>query len=292
MSHTNLKFRTFDELMNAVSGDFHVYNNEGMIDPGDYIKIAQFVNKDLGLKLNKVKETTLEIRNGKAKLPDDFNVMSYAVLCGEYTIKQQVIMGTQTEEVIVSAEAPTNECCSRCNLPEQSCICENTYIDACGNEVQLVVKRKYETRTYKTFAKIKFKPSVYLTQNCINVNERSIHEAQIKNGYVYCSVNTGTLYISYMGAMEDDEGNLLVLDHDLINEYYETAVKEKILQNLYFNGEDVERKWGMMQEQKRKARVLAQGIVNTPDFNEIKTLHEANRKAMYKKYYYMFSATH
>jgi len=47
------------------------------------------------------------------------------------------------------------------------------------------------------------------------------------------------VYISYQGAMEDEDGNLLVLDHPYCNEYYEYALKERILENMVFAGENV-----------------------------------------------------
>ena len=39
--------------------------------------------------------------------------------------------------------------------------------------------------------------------------------------------------------MEDDQGDLLVLDQPYCNEYYEYAVKERILENMVWNGENV-----------------------------------------------------
>jgi hypothetical protein len=285
---TELKYRTFDDLMNEVATDFHVYHNEGMIEPGQLIKIAQKVNYDLGLRIHKTKERVLEIENGKAKLPDDFYVMNYATLCGSVKVKQRVMQGVQTEEVIVDPNS--TDTCTSCHLPEQSCTCEKTYLDTCGNTVKLVEKRKYETREYTTFASIHFKKSKYISPYCANTGEKSIHEAEIRNGFVYTNLETGTLYVCYEGNMEDDEGNLLVLDHPMINEYYEYAIKQRILENLYMNGEDVVQKMTLVEQRIRPARNYALMIVNTPDYAELKEIWETNRKAQYRKYYTMFSS--
>lgn len=288
--NTELQYRTFDDLMTEVQTDFHVYNNEGMIDPAQLIKVAQRVNYDLGLRIYKTKERIIDIENGKAKLPNDFYVMNYAMLLGTFTVKKKVPMGVQTEEVmVIPGETGYADVCTHCNLPEQSCTCENVIqTNDCGDSYQLVQKTKYETRTYTMYARIKFEPSRYLAQNCVNTQEADINIAQIKNGFVYTNIVSGQLYISYEGNMEDDQGSLLVLDHPMINEYYEYAVKQRILENLAINGEDVARRMELIEARYKVARNHALGIVNTPSYAELKSIWELNRKAQYAKYYDMF----
>lgn len=41
----------------------------------------------------------------------------------------------------------------------------------------------------------------------------------------------------------------------------------------------------------RAARNFALSIVNTPNFQELRELYQANRNAMYSKYYDMFAST-
>ena len=51
-----LKYKTFDELMAEISGDFRRYASNGMIDEAPLIKVAQKINKRLGNKLRREKE--------------------------------------------------------------------------------------------------------------------------------------------------------------------------------------------------------------------------------------------
>ena len=76
----------------------------------------------------------------------------------------------------------------------------------------------------------------------------------------------------------------------MINEYYEYAMKQRILENLYMNGEEVSQKINLIEGKLRAARNNALGIVNMPDFAEMKALWEMNRKAQYNKYYDMFKS--
>lgn len=116
-------------------------------------------------------------------------------------------------------------------------------------------------------------------------------EAELRNGYLYIiGIDTGTVYLNYLGNLEDEKGNLLVLDHPMVNEYYEYAIKQRILENLYMNGEDVVQKMQLIEQRLRPARSNALSMVNTPDFKEMYNLWKMNREAMYGKYYNMFKS--
>jgi hypothetical protein len=76
----------------------------------------------------------------------------------------------------------------------------------------------------------------------------------------------------------------------MINEYYEYALKQRILENLFMSGEEVSQKMQLIETRLRAARNYALTIVNTPNFAEMKRLWEMNRKAQYWKYYDMFKS--
>jgi hypothetical protein len=80
----------------------------------------------------------------------------------------------------------------------------------------------------------------------------------------------------------------MVPDHELLNEYYEYALKSRIFENLYLNGEDVAQRMQLVEQRLRGARNNALSLVNTPNFKEMEKLWWTNRKAMYGKYYDMF----
>jgi hypothetical protein len=277
-------------MLDEVATDFRSYNNEGMIEPGQLIKVAQRVSYDLGLKIHGTKEKVIDIQHSKTKLPDDFYVLNYAMLCRSYDVVSPVLQGRQTEDIIIGKRNVflDGNLCNKCGYQKTECGCEYTYTTQCETGerifVQVVEKRKTETRTYKEFERI------HILADTGKVDALDNHEktAYIKNGFLYTSFPTGTLFISYQGALEDDKGNLLVLDHPMINEYYEYALKQRILENLYIDGEDVERRLQLIESKLKEARRYALNIVNTPDFAEMYQLWKMNRKAQYHKYYDMF----
>jgi len=275
---TELKYKTFNQVLEDVSVDFSMYSLENMIEPQQLIKVVQRVNYDLGLRINMTKEAVIDIENRKVRLPDDFYVMNYALLCGSYTLQTPALSGTHTEDVILT------------NIPDNA-PCNSVCINDCGQYIQVVQKLTYETRYYEVNAPVSLAgDSKTLSCDCPDNSWKSPFRGQLKNGFIYMNIETGKVYINYQGALEDDEGNLMVIDNPTINEYYEYALKQRILENLYMNGEDVMQKLNLIEQRYRAARNNALSLVNTPNFAEMRKVWEMNRKAQYFNYYDMFAS--
>lgn len=280
---TELKYRTFDQLLSEVSSDFYIYNNEGMIEPAQMIKVVQRVNYELGLRIHGTKEVLIDVSSKKVKLPDDFYVMNFAYLVGKYKLVDKAPMGRHTENIILDSAT-----CASCGSLDTECTCQKTYTVESGTGeniyVQVVEKRIDEIRVYDHFERL-------LISNVKNMSPDTSNLAgYIKNGYIYTNLESGKVFVNYQGNLEDDDGNLLVLDHPLINEYYEYAIKSRILENLYINGEDVAQKMQLIEQRLKTSRNNALSVVNTPNFEEMYKVWEMNRKAMYGKYYDMFKS--
>jgi hypothetical protein len=148
-----------------------------------------------------------------------------------------------------------------------------------------------ETRVYTMMLPLRMKSSQNIECDCPNLYFNTPNQGWIKDGYLYTTFETGKVYLNYQGSLEDNEGNLLVPDHDMLNEYYEYALKKRILENLIMNDETVNQaKIQLIQDGYRTSRNYALSIVNTPNFEEMKKLWQTNRKAMYSKYYDMFKS--
>ena len=312
MNNYSLQYRTFDQLLASVKSDFEAYNLEDLIKPHQLIKVAKRVNYDLGLRIYKTKNVILEVENGKVKLPDDFFTLNYSYLLGNFKTVQAVPQGTHVEQVPL--DAPTyhpgtktidvcatpdpcpipDPCPDPCQAPEPcgctACGC-STWINCKGKEMQLIQKIKYQTREWSKFYKIKLTgDDNHFDPLCPNKSWSSTETGFMRNGFVYTSFKSGTLYLNYQGMMEDENGNLLVLDHPLINEYYEYAFKERVLEILMGNNETVNAGFAkLIMSKLREAKAVASGIVNTPDFDELKEIWQMNRTSMFNKYYKMFT---
>lgn len=306
-SNYSLQYRTFDQLLAEVQSEFRKFYLEDLINPQEFIKVAKRCNYELGLKIFKTKQAVLEVEHGKVKLPNDFYILNFAFIVSEYTVSEPVIQGTHTEYIpvapiynpgpdevnICAAPVVTNpvpvHTCSQCHKPQPICGCK-VVLNCHGESMMLVQKMKFETRTFKEFHPIRIIDNAdVVDMNCPNKTWQAKNSAYIKDGFMYPSFKTGKLYINYQGMMEDDEGNLLVPDHDLLNEFYEYAIKQRVLENAIMNGETVTQSQIQIIEQRYKAaKNNAYSLVNTPDFAELRKIWETNRKAQYANYWNMF----
>lgn len=172
------------------------------------------------------------------------------------------------------------------------CTRPRVFMNCTGNKYELiqVISNPGITRVYNQLLPLRMRASENIECGCPNLYWNAPNEGWIKGGFLFTTFDTGKVYLNYQGQMEDENGNLLVPDHDLLNEYYEYALKSRILENLYMNGEDVAQRMQMIEQRLRAARNNALSLVNTPNFREMAQMWWINRKAMYSKYYNMFKS--
>ena len=320
-----LKYRTFDQLLEDVTVDFSSLALENMIEPQQLIKLAKKLNYDLGLRINQQKEIILDVTHGKVKLPDDFYTFNFAYICGSFKTSvgyDGFAGGTNMQEVrITDGRIPETysdfpaQVPDPCDTSQPTCCCDDkgnagvclvhnpqqpygneltkprVFMNCKGESYELIqVINSSETRTYTELHPLRMKASQNIECDCPNLYYNTADEGWIKHGFLFTNFQTGKVYLNYQGQMEDDEGNLLVPDHDLLNEYYEYALKSRILENLYINGEDVSQRMQLIEQRLKAARNNAKSLVNTPNFAELRQIWSANRKAMYHRYYDMFKS--
>ena len=287
-----LKYRTFQSLVDDVMNDFKKYQDNGLIDPQDMIKVARRCNYELGLRIYKTKEIVLDVDRGRVKLPNDFYVLNFALLLGKHKVRQNIVTGTQVQDApVVDGKAlyqvppgQPNTCCDAVVVP-----C-SVHLDCKGNENVLIQTFKHTTYEFTELFPLKIiSDTEDFNGFCAGKYWQDGHSGTIKNGWLYTSINNGKVYINYQGDMEDDEGNLLVPDHELLNEFYEYAMKQRIVENLMMNDEEVNaNKSSIIEQRYRAARNNALSLVNMPDFCELREIAKMNKDAWYNRYYSMF----
>ncbi|NCD07224.1 MAG: hypothetical protein EOL97_14005 [Spirochaetia bacterium] len=380
-----LEYRTFDELLDSVKLDFETYDIENMISNQTLIKIAQKINKELGLKLNPSKTKILDLRKGKAKLPSDLYVLNFALRCGEeysyeimnfpqaygtyqqgveegtrqatvdllarmvkqYTVVMDIEPGSNvvthnlgTTNVVIQAVGPTGNILTfDVNITNSNQIriisesdvtqsnikvivlgsnssygvyCPPPGTLACPAEPEIISVENTtscptltcntsgcdtvaytDNNNYKKYNVLyQFRLLDNKSTTVDEFNMTSLHNdmATVKNGYLVTNLDEATVLINYQGQMEDEDGNLLVLDDPLVNEYYEYALKKRICENLIANGEQVINLYNLINNELRKAKIDAHHYVRTPGFKTLLKTWRMNRQAMHVKYYNAFKS--
>ena len=290
----NLSYRTLDELIDAVRTDLKSFNQSGDIDTGDLIKIAQKVNYELGLKIYMPKQTVIEIAHRRAKLPADFYQLQLALICYHYKHVQTAPWnGNVWLEEIVTQTSGSN--CDICEVVHQGpcpIIVANPYVEGgtrtiCNGQTNIKVLKYCQgsTQCFEQFERLYILPSRWASGFCLNTQFRdACNQGQIKGNFIETTVETGKLYIAYLGGLEDDDGNLLVLDHPKINLYYEWSMKHTILENMWLNGEDMLQRMQYAEKQRDEYRHQALSIANMPSYRECLNLAQVTRNIVNDRY--------
>lgn len=283
------KYRTFTQLYEDVAVDFASYSLEGLMEPQQLIKVATRINYELGLKIHRTKQAILDVEHGRTQLPRDFAYINYAFLCGEYQINATMPSGTHVETFNDVPYVPAPGEVAACSTEEtcadvcvvKTCEDKNSY-----QLVQRISPNQY--RTYNTWVQLKIQDVNNEVCYCPALGAQAPDVIQIVDGFLITNFNSGRIYISYQGAMETADGDLLVLDQPLCNEYYEYALKQRILENMIWQGEQMSAQLQLVESRLRAARNNALSFVNTPDFAEMQKVFIMNRRAQYHNYYNMF----
>jgi hypothetical protein len=90
--------------------------------------------------------------------------------------------------------------------------------------------------------------------------------------------------------MVNEEGELLIVDHPLINDYYEYSVKERIFENIMLNSDaDVAQRLMYVKNEKKLARIDAMNFVYMPEYTEILDYMKVRNNSFYNKYIKIFN---
>lgn len=261
-----IKYRTMNQLMDSVSDDVPILEDNSNIDPSTLIKVIRKINKQLGLRVTKTREGLFDLKNWMLNLPDDMESLNFAVLCTFFKNSVPAIQGTITEHVDV-------DCTHGCS---------DVWMTECGDTFQITQRvLPALEKIFNIEKRIKIVHSQYNMPN-------DVCGFIINDNFMKLNIECGKVYLSYEGILEDADGNLLVVDHPMINDYYEYAIKERVLENMYFRGEDVERKLALISQRLQVAKREAYNVTNMPEFKELEEVSELNRVAMYKKYFSIF----
>lgn len=285
ITRTNLRYKTFDQLMAGIESDLNKFADEGYIIRPLYIKVVRAINADLGLKLNKEREDIIEVRDHNALLPEDFQYMQLALAMNISHVRVPTIAGIHTEAHTIDQTVP-NKGCSLNSCESGTCG------GPCTNCVWITQRIGVKTYTFTDIKPLSLTRASLgrCTDGCMNMHFRSPHQIDIRDDHAEFSFREGKVYINYLADMVDDDNNVILLDHPMVNDYYEYAVKERFFENMMLNKEgDFVNDWKAMAEKKRLAKISAIGFISTPEFGEIQKMYMDNRHRFYKKYIKYFN---
>jgi hypothetical protein len=231
----------------------------------------------------------LDIKNCKAVLPNDFQYLQLALLCSVDNTYEAISPSTDAPKLNQTVTDFTLE--NKCNSCPTSCP-TGTNAALCGTCYKLYEFQPQDlTISYDKYTPVKLtkKSYNYCDTSCLNMmctSDKYKYTLDIdENVMTLSNIKSGKLYLNYITDMVNDNDDIIIVDHPLLNDYYEYAVKEKMLENYMLNNDaDVINKLQYVRQKKELARIQAMNFVYMPEFTEITEYQTKKRNNFYNKY--------
>ena len=235
---------TKSELIADITTSLKDYDEAGLVD---YISIDFWIKnalKEFGGNLMEASETTIEVIDGKANLPENFYSLALALKCNPYgyscsdeetkkhlqssffykeRLENQIYWDNQTGEV----PCVEGEDCRH--------IVEAIYFHDKTKKASIYYNNIEILRLVQGYKKVK------CDKGCPNLMEyESPYEISIHNNIVQCNFESGYIYMRYRGLPTDDDGELLIpeIQRNKIQEYIKYTCIRRTLENLMLSSDD------------------------------------------------------
>lgn len=284
----NLKsFIPPDEVFARVKASLKSYADMDMFLIDDYYKVIDWCNSVLGRrKVAPKKEKLVNIRNYQAELPHDFLMLDLALVVG--TQKITSVTGYPTKTLTLEGRIPTpmelsqaanlDKCCdfklSCGKVPTMTCTIEENRIEFEETWIARLTEKRY------------------CSSECFNLYSDSPVMMEIINGrYIQLDhFEEGLLYLLYDGKMNDADNIPQCLDHPIILEFYEKALKYEILKDLFMNKRlEVAQAMQIAQQDKIIAQADAINLISTPEAYEYWDINNALKRRFREKNHFIYN---
>lgn len=226
-----------DIIIAKVLKDLHKYDDAGLLDEHSmYSEIISEMRR-FGNDVSERHDYFLEVKNGKAKLPDNFFSLQLAAECSPkgYSVKNctsEAILSTAVYRERIERSSEWNECDSCCEDKKETVIKETVYLDMGAIEFY------YQTPKLLTLSKNTVKALCH--SGCKNLGFRgNPNEISLRDKTAFFNFEEGTVYIKYMGFPLDDDGNIDIpySKNGHVDTYFEYYLKRTTAETLIANGD-------------------------------------------------------
>lgn len=275
------------QVMASVKSDLSIYDDAGMIDEDRVIKIIAECNEKLGQRIYKSRECKIQVCDFKAPLPTDLykieNMFATEVV---NAVNLNPTFGAKQYEF---SSKPPKDKTKIITYGKMGCVdsCNNCYWVSDRAPAAVQQEIQYEkivplSLTDRIHSKlIEYSPcNHYKGEFKVDLNEEEFN----------FSFENGEVYLCYLGNLISEDGEIEIPFHPKLNPYYEYAIMEKILQDIFLNSDaDVINKLKYVSEKKREAYAIAWDYANTRQVNEWSKAQKNIQRDYYNKWVKIFN---
>jgi hypothetical protein len=228
------------EFIAEIKTSMKSYDAANLIDE---ISIQNWVIDELkrfGANIMDLQDFVLHIKNGQARLPD--NYWHLRIAARVYADRYKNLDGNDEDVRYSRALYDTVERGATwtpegvCKEITEKTVTERIYINK--DRVELHYSNPILLQVSKGVIQKKG------DFNCINLSNsmavKSPFTVVINNRTIQANFSEGVIYLQYYGLLADDDGNIIIPEtqHNRLKTYLEYYVKYKILEDLMLNGDD------------------------------------------------------
>lgn len=277
---------TLSNIIAEVKTELSQYQASGMIDEISLNNWAKRALKRFGNLVTVLQEKTVEVKNGRAKLPSDFYSLYAAARCEAKSY--EVVEGTEddlmdTFFVRMRKEANTvwNNQSNKFEQGEYTEITEKIYLRNGKTQVDVCF---HKPKLLKLTRGIK---KEVCHSRCKNLSKEltysSPYEISIVGDYIQTNFEEGFIYLQFFALEKDEDGDIIIPENsnDQLVEYLTYHLKRKALESVWISDDDaVQNKiqWMMQQEKDAELKAMsAAKIDSVSGYGWWETIQKRNR---------------
>ena len=231
---------TVDNLIAEIKSSFKKYDDAGLIDE---ISVRRWIRNELkrfGLNVATLQEGIIQVKNKKARLPENYTMLYLAAKCDPlgYHVEgsKDILQNSYFWKERIERKSEWDSCDPCCVEESETRIVERLYFH-----------NEFADFYYKNPMLLKLKKGIKKSQchgECKNLSrvltESSPYDMNIIKNTAYFNFNEGSVYLQYYGIDVDEDGKMLIPedDHNRVQNYLEYHIKRRILEDVLNNDDD------------------------------------------------------
>lgn len=237
---------TRSQLIAEVLTSLKKYNESGLIDMISLNLWTKNALLKFGGNIMPKVDKVLEVKNGMAKLPENFYSLFLAAKC--VPDKSEVLCGEQEEDTLQSiyqyrvrteAKKEWDNLVDDFKTGEFIEITEKLFFHDGRTQVEFKYKNPQLLKLTRGFKKERLCGNNLNLQK--NLTNSCPYEINILGDYIQTNFNKGFIYIQYQGLPTEEGTDDLIIPEvtgNYVYEYIEAELKKRIFQDLWNNGDD------------------------------------------------------
>lgn len=274
-------FISAQNVFSRIKREFESFDSVNILNDREFPNYVGDVLADLGVGGLQEDNAFLKIKDGKAKLPDNYKILHAAWKCKGCTakVKKRHLQDTSYFENDVTCEVRRRD--ANCQI---ECKCSDKIIESITIK-QYVNEFDEDSYDYSDVSLLTISPNArkHLSPNSPNVKASSPNEITITKGYIFTNFEDGDIYIEYYGMPIDENNVPLIPNKPEVEKAIEWYIKWQLLLSYWMVDAlpNAQNKWSKAEQEYEKAMGKCRYLDKLPSFatavNSIRTRRGINK---------------